>query len=324
MKAKAKRNHITFWFLIGGIVLGCLYFSRALSNKTNSNESPSHEITEISPCLKDKRSSIYVVRKDIFEFDVSSNSWKKNEHELLAMQKSDVAIHNRKIYFYDFEDNAVKEAAIGFDISKPVLSNQPFSTSHFAVSKDGKKLAYFTYLDGNCAHSGIYVLDLESQKKSDVCKFGPSGVHSASIQSLSWNQSGDGLFFSRLGTVFYVGLVARETHAITEGYGVQSLSKDTIGYCRYVGNYTIFYTKDIQTGFEKKVLATDEPTQASAWGPNGDFIVAAVPVYPRRLLKPWLHVIQLHIWDIATQREYKLPKCDVFSGCILWESASQN
>ena len=233
-----------------------------------------------------------------------------------AKYKSDIAISSQQIFFCD--DNLIKSISIDSENTISILTKEPYYASYFSISQDGKRLAYNTYLDEMFHHSAIIVFDIETGKKQQVYNYDSD---SGTVDSISWAYSGKSLLISIFGNILKIEIDRKQSDVITQGYEVNVLSKNMIGYWRVDGKDTAFYRKRLDSNSEEEVYRTKTPFAGIDWSPKGRFIIAAVPTYSGKFFNPWHHVTTPFIWDTKTKSQYRLPHCGYYSGCIFWKDS---
>ena len=310
---KIRTRSIIFMILIAFVILPVLLILLLYVNHLYSLGNIKRNTDIGLQFLKKNNCSIYIIAHNLFELNVNSGDWHERPLSCYAKNKTDATISNGLVYFYD--NGAIRIASTNSENVSRILVDQCFRASNFAVSKDNKKLAYQDYLDDMFQKSAIMVFDLEAETKSKVFEF--SGV----ADSISWACSDNNhLFFSKSGKIKKLDLTNGQSKTIAEGYWVKAVSENTLVYWRNDGKYSACYKKDFVTNSEKELFRTKEPLKGVDWDPTGRFVVASIPTYTGKFFNFWHHTTTPFVWDTYTQKQYRLPYCDYYSGCIFWKN----
>ena len=224
--------------------------------------------------LSENNATIYISHDGLYELDINSGKWFLKMAGRTGYDPQEAAIGEGEIYFGDMYKIYAASIYSKQDNCR-VLANVDYPPSKFAVSHDGKKLAYCKYPDDLSPDKAIMILDIDTGVEQELLKY--------KVESISWAIDDSSLFVGTYDGIFQLTLDGKDKKLVDEGFSPKAFSDNCIIY--YKGEnepsdetrYIVFYKKNLLTNTEKKLFRFPvRGFQGATWDPTGRFAVLSV------------------------------------------------
>lgn len=236
----------------------------------------------------------------------------KLNFKIYSRHKYEATVEGSEIWYsnYTGTGHEIKLMDTNNNILKNIKVEKLHSPMAFAVSPDGKYLAFSCYLDANHHIKAIAIYDLTQNNFEVVCR------HSNDFAApICWSVDGKSIFYASAGQINHFFIEEKQIIKIADGYGVFSFNDSSIGFYNYDDDFTIFYKIDMVSKNKIEIFKTDKYVEGIAWDQTGNYIALAIPTYSDKFLS-FRPGISPRVYDIKNKKLYRLPYCEGFTGNI--------
>ena len=262
--------------------------------------------------LEEKNATIYINHDGLYELDINSGKWHLKVADTKGYHPQDAAIGGDLIFFGD--TYSIYSMSIGSQNSRKTVAQVNYSPDTFAISHNGKRLAYRKQ-DDILKQQTVMVLHVDEGTEQKV--------FSGGVYSITWSLDDSSLFMETDEGIVQLTLEGKDIKLVADGFSLKELPNNCIGYCKgeeepsTKKRYIVFYKMNLVTNIEDQLFRIAAAGfQGAAWDPTGRFLV--VSIMARAKMLSFDLGTMLVIWDTQLGKQYELPTFKKVSGCIFW------